>query len=102
VECGTCIETHTARSLSRVALCQPLQVLNDDGVVANVVHPYARYHQGPPIVNLNSTPHNDVFIVNQSKNCFDLVYETSLVEDFKTRSWLQAKTELGFGWTCLV
>jgi hypothetical protein len=35
--------TQLALSRSRVALCQPLQVLNDDGVVVNVVHQYARY-----------------------------------------------------------
>jgi hypothetical protein len=30
-------------SLARVAHYQPLQILNNDGVVANVVHQYNRY-----------------------------------------------------------
>jgi hypothetical protein len=35
--------TQLALSLARCRYCQPLQVLNDDGVVANVVHQYDRY-----------------------------------------------------------
>jgi hypothetical protein len=34
----------TQLALSRIALCQPLQILNNDGVVVNMVHQYDRYH----------------------------------------------------------